>query len=155
MPVPVGSLARVIVRGLASRGADPVGRLPWRVHLRHVDVNLHMNYASYLEAMELARWDWAVRTGQHRRWMRDGVRPLVGSLEIEYRRELGPLARVVVETRAIGFDRRALVVEQCFVRGDAVHARSRLNLLFRRKGAVLDRPEVEALTATLIVAPRQ
>lgn len=155
MPVPLGSLARVLATAALRGTVDPVGRLGWRVRLRYIDVNLHMNYASYLEVMELARWDWAVRTGQHRWWYREGIRPLVGSVTVDYRRELRPLAKFVVETRATGFDRRALVVEQCFVGpSGTIHARATLNLVFRRGPTVLDREALEALTGPLVVPPR-
>src|SRR5262245_51164318 len=120
MPVSPLSIGWVAARAAVARTAaiDPVGRLPRRVSLRWVDANLHMNYASYLEVMELARWDWALRTGQARWWWRDGIRPVVGSLEIRYHHELRPLQRFVVETRAVGFDRRAVVVEHVAVVGD-------------------------------------
>ena len=57
MPVPLHRLATVAARSLLGR-RDAISRLPHRVHWSYLDLNRHMNYASYLEVMELGRWHW-------------------------------------------------------------------------------------------------
>lgn len=151
MPPSLLDIARVTLRASLSRRRGPVGVLRHRVRPSYVDVNLHMNYASYLQVMELARWDWGVRTGVFRTWLAAGFQPVVGSLTIEYRRELRPWQAFEVHTRLIGFDRRAMVVEQVFRVGEVEHARSTLNVVLRRRGGggVATREELEALAGSL------
>lgn len=155
MPPSLIDIARVAVRASWSRARGPVGILHHRVRPSYVDVNLHMNYASYLQVMELARWDWGLRSGMFRTWLKSGFQPVVGSLTIEYRRELRPLQAFTVHTRLIGFDRRAMVVEQVFRVGDVEHARSTLNIVLRNRagGGVATRDQLEALTAGFVTAP--
>lgn len=153
MPPKLREIVGVMGRAaLGRRQEDPVGRLPWRVKPRYVDVNLHMNYASYLEVMELARWHWTVRTGLMNRFMRAGLRPVVGSIDVRYHRELQPLQRFVVETRAVGFERRAVVVDHRLVVGKTLHAQARLNILLLRQGRPAEREIVESTCADLVVA---
>lgn len=151
MPPSVRDIGGVALRAAVGRRRGPVGRLRWWVRPAYVDFNLHMNYASYLEVMELARWDWGVRSGLFTRWWAGGLRPVVGSIEIVYLRELRPLQRFVVETRAVGFDRRALVVDHRLVSGGVVHATARLNILLLHAGRPASREVVEDACADVIV----
>jgi acyl-CoA thioesterase FadM len=166
MSVSVAALARVAAEAMVRRGTGPVTRLERRVGLHQIDLNLHLNYAVYLDLMELARWDWAIRTGQLRDWVSGRARPVIGSLTVEYRRELRTFARYAIETRAVGYDRRALVVEHCFLtsgpadegRGRAretVAACARLNVLVRLPGGLADRSALERTYGHLIVPARE
>lgn len=116
-----------------------------RVTLRDTDFNLHMNYASYLEAMERGRWDWSARNRLLPAWLRHKIRPVVGSMEIHYRKELKPWARYVLQTSVTGFDRRAIVFEQVFLVGDRVHASGKVNALLVGPKGLLSPEEMNAL----------
>jgi len=113
-----------------------------RVAWRHVDFNLHMNYAAYLEAMEVGRWDWVARAGQLPGWLYRRLRPLIGSLDIQYRKELRPFARYELETSVVDFDRRAIVFVQVFRIGEIEHASARVNVLVQGPGGLLTAEEL-------------
>lgn len=143
MPVPIPTIARTCARGMLSRnGPQRTTRLTLRVAWRHVDFNLHMNYASYLEAMEVGRWDWVARAGLIVPWLRNGLRPVVGSVDMHYRKELRPFARYTLETELVGFDRRAVVFTQRFLVGTALHAEGKINALIRSPRGLLTAQEM-------------
>ncbi len=149
------SLPRIALRLLRAWRAprSPISRVSFRVRPADVDLNLHMNYANYLEAMELARWDWFVRSGLARVFWREKLRPVVGSLHVDYRKELAPFAAYDVETRLIGYERRAICMTQRFLVGDVLHAEARLSILILQAGKPISADDVRAITATALVAP--
>lgn len=117
-----------------------------RVRMKHVDINMHMNYAAYFELMELGRWDWCAQSGVLLDWARQRLRPIVGSLDMKYSRELKPGTSFTLETSLTGFDRRAAVFEQRFMVGPHEHAAGRVNALLVGPHGVL---KAEELAATL------
>ena len=151
MPVPLRRIAATAVRSLWS-ARDLVSRMPHRVHLSYVDMNRHMNYASYLEVMELGRWDWAIRSGALRGLIGTGLWPVVVKVDIDYRRELKPLQRFTLDTRLVGFDRRMMRFEQHVVVGDRIHAKAKINALLLRRGKVVD-PHTVSSAGSAFVAP--
>ena len=158
MPPRLSDYARVAARAALARRAAPQpaeGVFHSRVWPRYVDVNVHMNYGAYLEVAELARVDWFVRTGVLAAWLPRRWQPVVGSLSVEYRRELRPLVAFDVHTRVTGWDRKAVVIEQRFTTGGGrtEHATLRLNVVVRGPDGVVGR---DALAPTLDhVLPRQ
>jgi acyl-CoA thioesterase FadM len=139
------------VRARAARDGARVVRLPRRVRLRQIDLNLHMNQAAYAEVMELGRTAWIMRSGAWSRWRARGVNPVVAAQRIVYRRELAPLQRFVVDTRATGFEGRLLRVEHHLLVGEQVHATNALDLIFVGPDGVLAAPEVHELARDLVV----
>jgi acyl-CoA thioesterase FadM len=137
MPVPLRSIAATLVRSWWSP-PDKVGRMRHRVRLAYLDTNLHMNYASYLEVMELARWDWGMRNRVLGQWVRDRLAPVVAHVDIHYRRELRPFARFWVDTRLISLERRAATFQQHLLVDDKVHAKADIRFLLLREGRVVD-----------------
>jgi acyl-CoA thioesterase FadM len=138
-----------------GRSPEPIGVYRGRVWPRYCDLNLHMNYGAYLEITELARLDWLVRTGLLRDWSARRWQAVVGSLDVQYRKELKPLQAFEVETRAVGFDRRAVVVEHLVRSAAGEHAALRLNVVVRRwgGGGVVDRAALEPTVTALLVSP--
>ena len=152
MPVPLRRIAATAIRSLWS-AHDLVSRMPHHVHLSYVDVNRHMNYASYLEVMELGRWDWAIRSGAMRGLLGTGLWPVVVKVDIDYRRELKPLQRFVVDTRLAGFDRRMMRFEQYMLVGDRVHAKAKINALLLHHGKVADPATVSSAGSARSATP--
>jgi len=152
MPVPLRSIAATVVRSLWSTH-DLVSRMPHHVRLSYVDLNRHMNYASYLEVMELGRWDWAIRSGAMRRLVGTGLWPVVVKVDIDYRRELKPFQRFVVDTRVVGFERRMMRFEQHVLVGDRVHAKAKINTLMLHHGKVADPKTVSSAGSAFIAPP--
>lgn len=152
MPVPLRRLAAATARAFFAKPSN-VGRIRQRVRLSYVDLFLHMNYASYLEVMELGRWDWSVRSRMFHEVFLAGYSPVVVALNIEYRRELRPGASFTLDTRLVDIEEKMPIFEQHFLRGDRVHARARVKALMLHKGKVQGAAKVQELLAKSIVEP--
>ena len=152
MPVPLRSIAATMLRSLWS-SPSKVSRLRHRVRLAYLDSNLHMNYASYLEVMELGRWDWSMRNRVVVQWVRDRLTPVVAHVDIHYRRELRPFARFLVDTRLVSVERRAGTFQQHLLIGDKVHAKADIRFLLLRQGRVVDAQTLNRSMAALVVEP--
>ena len=108
-----------------------------RVWPNDVDSNLHMNNSRYLLAMDVGRWDLAVRTGFWRELLRRRWFPVLGSAMLHFRRPLDPFQRYRLVTRLVAWDEKWIFVEQRFERGAHLHAVGRVKALFRgRQGQV-------------------
>ncbi len=154
VPVPV-SLLQIIphMAAVSLSQTDMVDRWNTRVRLGHVDMNLHMNYASYLNVMELGRWRLIARTGAMPQFLSEKIRAVVGGVDITYRRELKPRQKFTLDTRMIDLHRRALVVEQTFLVDDQVHAQAKVNALLLKNGRVMGRQTLRDMSADWIVDP--
>ncbi|MEQ1567864.1 MAG: acyl-CoA thioesterase [Myxococcota bacterium] len=142
-----------VLRAQLGRDGRTVSRLERRVSLRQVDVNLHMNQAAYAEVFELGRLDLLIRSKAWSRWRGLGLKPVVAEQHIVYRRELRPLARFDVDTRAVAVEGRLLRFEGHLLVGDRVHARGEAKLIFVGPDGVLPAAEVEAACAGLLGEP--
>ncbi len=81
-----------------------------------LDINRHMNNGVYLSIMDVARFDMLVRNGIWALMREKGWYPVVASETITFRKSLNLWDRFTIETRLIGFDDKAVYVEQRFVR---------------------------------------
>jgi acyl-CoA thioesterase FadM len=123
------------------------------VRLSEIDVNWHMNQAAYLQVAELSRTDWVLRSGVWSELRAQGIKPVVADQQVVYRRELKPLERYQLDTRAVAVDGRLLAVETHFLVADLVHARVTAKLIFLRKRHVLTAGEAEALCTPWLIEP--
>jgi len=83
------------------------------------DILRHMNNGVYLSIMDIARFDLLHRTGIWAIFLAKGWYPVVVSETISFRKSLTMGQRFTVESRILGFDAKAVYVEQRFVRPDA------------------------------------
>jgi len=83
------------------------------------DILRHMNNGVYLSIMDVARFDLLHRTGVWAIFKKRGWYPVVVSETISFRKSLTVGQRFTVESRILGFDAKAVYVEQRFVRPDA------------------------------------
>jgi len=83
------------------------------------DILRHMNNGVYLSIMDIARLDLLHRTGIWPIFTARGWYPVVVSETISFRKSLTVGQRFTVESRILGFDEKAVYVEQRFVRPDA------------------------------------
>lgn len=148
MPLPLRHIAAMVLT--TRRRSQPTCRLRHRVWPSYVDINLHMNHASYLEVMELARWHWCVERGVLAPWLRRGVRPVAIHQEVSYRRELKPMQRFEVVTRLTRREGKAAIFTHRFVVGDRTHAEGACRFLLVRNRKVLDEGSVADLLDDLI-----
>ncbi|MBC7724125.1 MAG: thioesterase family protein [Burkholderiaceae bacterium] len=124
-----------------------VGRLDLRVLPTDLDVLGHMNNGVYLSIMDLGRMDLMQRSGSWQAIARAGVYPVAASETISFRKSLQPWQRFTLETRIVGYDDRALYVEQRFVVAGELFARGFIRARFlRRTGGTVTIPELAAIT---------
>ncbi|MEO1173168.1 MAG: acyl-CoA thioesterase [Myxococcota bacterium] len=119
-----------------------ISRKRYRVLLRQIDANFHMNQAAYAEAFEWGRLDWIIRSRAVFAWRRAGVWPVVAEQRIAYRRELKPFARFSIDTRATGIDGRLLVMQGNIIVGDRVYTQCEAKLIFLAPNGVLNAEEM-------------
>jgi acyl-CoA thioesterase FadM len=109
----------VLTAGFRSRCPvlGPV-RTPFRVLPTDLDVLRHMNNGVYLSLLALARTDLMIRSGLMGRVRKRGWYPIVTAESIRFRRSLTLLQRFHIETRVHGWDEKAFIIEQRFLRDD-------------------------------------
>ena len=83
------------------------------------DILRHMNNGVYLSIMDIARFDMLHRTGIWAIFLKRGWYPVVVAETISFRKSLTLGQKFTVESRILGFDEKAVYVEQRFVRPDA------------------------------------
>lgn len=120
-------LLRTLVLLVVSRfrprlGFHDVGRLKRRVLPNDLDVLGHMNNGVYFSVMDLGRLELGVRSGAWRLFAKNGWYPVAGSETMTFRRSLQPWQRYVLESRVVGYDDRAMYMQQRFVVGGEVYA---------------------------------
>ena len=143
----------LVLRARFGRDGRLVSRLQRRVKLSQVDFNLHMNQAVYAQVTELSRTDWVLRSGAWDRWRSHDVNPVVAEQTLVYRRELRPLQRYTLDTRAVAVEGRLLRTETWLLVGDRVHAKVVAKLIFVGPAGVLAADEAEGLCEGLTTAP--
>lgn len=97
-------------------GHYDVARTNFMVLPTDQDILNHMNNGVYLSIMDVARFDMLVRNGVWAIFKQRGWYPVVVSETISFRKSLELWQRFSIESRIIGFDEKAVYVEQRFVR---------------------------------------
>ncbi|BDZ45699.1 acyl-CoA thioesterase [Naasia aerilata] len=127
-------------------GLHDVARMSGRVWPTDLDELRHVNNGVYLSLMDLPRLDLLMRSGVWARFQKAGVYPVVASQTITYRKSLRLWQRFEIETRILGYDERAVYLEQRFVAGGELYARAYVKGRFlRRTGGVAPIAEVGEL----------
>jgi len=91
-----------------------------RAGLRDIDVFLEFNNARYLTHMELARWEFAYRTGFLRLMREHKWGVAVGGASIRFRRRIPFLSRFTLTTRMLCHDERWFYFLQETHRGERI-----------------------------------
>lgn len=153
-------LFRLLWQWLAGRyrsKVSPLGpcRTPFRVWLTDLDVLRHVNNGVFFSMMDLARVDLMMRAGFASTISARGWYPVVVAETIQFRRSLTLFQRFEIETRVLGWDEKALVLEQQFIRGGEVcaHALVRARFLARIGGAVMPQQLMEAIGVDPVSPP--
>jgi len=113
---------------------SPLGpcRTPFRVWFTDLDVFRHMNNGMYLTIMDLARLDLMLRSGFWPKIKAAGWYPVVVAETVQFRRSLNLFERFEIETRVLGWDDKAVVLEQQFWRRGEVVAHALVRARFLR-----------------------
>ncbi|MGM0564036.1 MAG: acyl-CoA thioesterase [Pseudomonadota bacterium] len=126
----------------ATHGPLDAVRKAYRVGLRHIDFNLHINNAVYLNFLEKARWDHGVQTGLAGPMVRERINFIVAAIDIGYIRELRLGTRFEVSTRIVGWDEKYVYIDQRCLIGNKVHATAMLRAAYVQNGKVLPPQQV-------------
>jgi acyl-CoA thioesterase FadM len=123
---------------LRSRiGLFDSSELSFRVLPTDLDINLHMTNARYLSFMDLGRTDLLLRAGMLGLVHRERWKPVVGTIDIKFRRPLRPFQKFKLKTRLRCWDKKWLYMEQRFESAKEVHAIATVRGLFiGRHGSV-------------------
>ena len=95
-----------------------------------LDINLHMNNARYLSFMDLGRTDLLLRAGMLQTMRRERWMPVVGRIDIMFRRPLLPFRRFSLKSRLLCWDEKWLYLEQLLESAAGVHAVATVRGLF-------------------------
>ncbi len=130
-------------------GMWDVASTPFRVLPTDLDVLRRMNNGVYLSILDIARLDLMVRSGMWKRLQVAGWYPVVVSETISFRRSLELWQRFDVQTRVLGFDAKAIYVEQRFVVEGEIFAQAYIRARFlKRSGGTVTVDELVELAGT-------
>lgn len=85
-----------------------------RVLPNDVDLLGHMNNGRFFQVMDVARFDWMLRTGVWRALRSEGWRPCLGGSLVHYRRPLRAFAKYSLKTRLLGYEGPWVLLEHRF-----------------------------------------
>lgn len=95
-----------------------------RVWPTDLDELRHMNNGVYLSLLDHARLDLMLRSGAWKKLRAEKVYPVVTAQSIAYRKSLELGQRFQIESRIIGYDDRAVYIEQRVVSKGEMYARA-------------------------------
>src|ERR1041384_154221 len=100
-----------------------------------LDVLLHVNNGVYLSMLDVARVDLMLRSGVAGRLRQRGFYPVVAAETIRFRRSLQLFQVFEVETKIIGWDEKAFIIQHHFLRHGQLMADALVRSRFlKRKG---------------------
>lgn len=104
-----------------------------RVWFTDLDTLRHVNNGVFLSMMDLGRVELMMRSGLARKLRERGWFTVVVAETIQFRRSLTLFQKFCIETRVLGWDETAILIEQHFIRGEEVcaHALVRARVLKR------------------------
>lgn len=88
---------------------------PFRCVPTDLDVLQHMNNGQYLSIMDLARVDLMIRAGIASKISDLGYYPVVVAETIRFRKSIQLFNRFYIETKVIGWDEKAFILQQTFI----------------------------------------
>lgn len=112
-------------------GALDTSELKFRVLPTDLDFNGHMTNARYLSIMDLGRTDLLLRVASLGALVRARWSPVVGNINIRFRRPLRPFQRFTLKTRLVAWDDKWIFMEQVIESPEGVHSVALLRGLFR------------------------
>lgn len=127
---------------------------PFRCSPTDLDVLRHMNNGVYLSIMDLARVDLMIRAGLWTDLNKNGMYPVVVAETIRFRKSLKLFDRFYIETSVLGWDDKAFILQQRFLRGGDSIADAVVRARFLRKsGGSVTPKEILSLSKVEIDSP--
>ncbi len=139
---------RTMLHALISRfgarlGHWDVARTRFRVLPTDLDILKHMNNGVYLSIADIGRFDLLTRSGVWAIFKERGWYPVVASETISFRKSLELWQPFVVESRILGFDARAVYVEQRFTVNGEIYTQAFIRGRFlKRSGGIVTNDEL-------------
>nr|WP_158868382.1 acyl-CoA thioesterase [Leifsonia sp. AG29] len=132
-------LFRTMLHALLSRfgprlGHWDVARTRFRVLPTDLDILKHMNNGVYLSIADIGRFDLLMRNGVWAIFKQRGWYPVVASETISFRKSLQLGQAFTVESRILGFDEKAVYVEQRFVVHGEIYTQAFIRGRFLKRG---------------------
>jgi acyl-CoA thioesterase FadM len=150
---------RLLLTLFLSGRREPVSVLgpcltPFRCWFTDLDILRHMNNGKYFSIMDLARVDLMIRADLYERLSQNGWYPVVVAETLRFRKSLKPLERFMVETVVLGWDEKAFILQQRFLRSEECVAEGvvRARILKRSGGSAVP-AEVIALSGDVPTPP--
>jgi acyl-CoA thioesterase FadM len=129
-------IARARLRFRLGRtiGHYDVGRLRLTTLPTDLDLNGHMNNGVYFSMLDLGRFELTIRSGIYSIFQAHGWYPVVSSETITFRKSLKPWQRFTIESRIVGYDDRAVLMDQRIVVRGEIYARAIIRARILKKG---------------------
>ena len=144
-------LFRLFWTWLAQRWRTPVAPFgpcdtPFRVLPTDLDVLMHVNNGVYLSMMDVARVDLMNRAGLMGKLAAKRWYPVVVAETSQFRKSLPLMDTFVISTTVLGWDEKAMLLQQDFIRrGDVIASAVVRSRFLVRGGGAVDPSELAAL----------
>jgi acyl-CoA thioesterase FadM len=99
-----------------------------------LDVLMHVNNGVYLSMLDVARVDLMLRSGTAKLLRRRGFYPVVAAETIRFRRSLQLFQTFYVETKVLGWDEKAFLIQHQFLRRGELMAEAVVRARFLKRG---------------------
>ncbi len=106
---------------------------PFRCLPTDLDVLRHMNNGIYFSILDLARVDLMTRAGIASKLSRNGFYPVVVAETIRFKKSISPFESFFVETTVIGWDDKAFLLQQKFLKKNECVAEAVIRARFLKK----------------------
>ncbi|GAA1210791.1 thioesterase family protein [Rhodoglobus aureus] len=124
---------RILSPRRSPLGVRDVGSMSFRVLPTDIDVLRHMNNGVYFSIMDLGRMDLLIRAGSWKHLTAKGYYPVMANETISFRKSLDLWKKFDLETRVVGYDEKAVFVEQRFVVDGQIYAQAMTRARFLKK----------------------
>ncbi|MGJ8720428.1 MAG: thioesterase family protein [Salinibacterium amurskyense] len=127
-------LHRILSTRRSPLGITDVGSMTMRVLPTDVDLLRHMNNGRYFSIMDIGRMDLLIRAGGWQKLERKGYYPVMANETISFRKSLDLWKKFQLESRVVGYDEKAVFVEQRFVVDGQIYAQAMTRARFLKRG---------------------
>ena len=141
------------VRPLPRIGVLDEDRIQMRVWPNDIDFNFHLNNSRYLSCMDYGRIHMMAANGILAHALKGHWMPLVGSVDVTYRRSLDLFAAFELRTRTLCWDDKWFYMEQRFQSKAGLAAVAWVKGLFRSEQGNIPPQAIVDLVAPGFVSP--
>lgn len=108
-------------------------RTPFRCYPTDLDLFMHMNNGEYFSLMDLGRTDMMIRSGMMRKIHQNNWYPVVVAETARFHKSLKVFQRFEIESKVIGWDDKAILIGQKFLRGNTLVCEAVVRARFLKK----------------------